>query len=128
MNSSLRARCVTPALLSPWDWEGGAGVNVEDLPQGKGLVSSTHLGTPFRFPPPSLPRVGVSRLGPAGPSWESGQAATSLWGWQLLGQSQLTSKPGSRLRFLMKDRGLGIDTFNCLGTVSDPMWALGMWR
>lgn len=67
-------------------------------------------------------------LGPAGPSWESGQAATSLWGWQLLGQSQLTSKPGSKLQFLMKDCELGIDTFNCLGTVSDPMWAPGTWR
>lgn len=105
----------------------GSGVEVEDLPWGKGLVSSTHLGTPFRFPPPSLPRVDVSQLGPAGPSWESGQAATSLWGWQLLGQSQLTSKPGSKLQFLMKDCELGIDTFNCLGTVSDPMWAPGTW-
>lgn len=102
-------------------------MEVEDLPWGKGLVSSTHLGTPFRFPPPSLPRVDVSQLGPAGPSWESGQAATSLWGWQLLGQSRLTSKPGSKLQFLMKDCGLGIDTFNCLGTVSDPMWAPGTW-
>lgn len=103
-------------------------MEVEGLPWGKGVVSSTHLGTPFRFPPPSLPRAGVSGLGPAGPSWESGQAATSLWGWQLPGRPRLSSKHRSKLQFLMKDRRLGTNTFTGLGSMSGRGWAPGTWR
>lgn len=92
----------------------------EGLPRGQGLGSSTHLGTPFRFHLPGLHRVGGSPLGPAGRSWEPSQAATSLLGWQLLGRPQFISKPGLKIRFLMKDCGLGAKTFTGLDT-----WAHG---
>lgn len=78
---------------------------VEDLPQGQGLVSSTHLGTPFCLLLPSLHRAGgyVALQVPLGTQ----PTATSLLGWQVLGRPRLISKPGLKIRFLMKACGLG---------------------
>lgn len=90
------------------------GGEVEDLHWGAGLGLQR---TPADAPPfslPSLHRVGVSLLGPAGPPWESSQAATSLLGWQLRGRPWLSSKPGLKIRFLMKNCGLGANAFTGL--------------
>lgn len=70
---------MTQAVLSPGD----AGVERwgrwKVCHGGQGLVSSTHLGTPFHFLLPSLHRVRGSLHGPVGPSWESSQAALPYW-------------------------------------------------
>lgn len=68
---------------------------------GGGVCLQPTWGDALPLLPPSLPRFGVSLLGPAGSSQKSSQAAASLLGWQLLGSPWHISKPGLKLQFLM---------------------------
>ena len=106
---------MTQAILSPEDGGVGDG-EAEDLHGDRARSPAQTWGRPPVFFCPAC--TGSGFLGPAGPSRESSQAVTSLLGWQLPGRPWLSSKAGLKIRFLMKNGGLGANTFTGLDTLA----------